>query len=112
MLVNGTSSEKAFVGEPKFDIQVQQADDQSKENYVSNIKNLTKNDKFKLDDGWFSSEKVYQGTIFIPMNNNFVDYQTGSGIKYSNKQAMEIDALQQRRDYLLSKYNNPGNFVQ
>ena len=112
MLVNGTSSEKAFVGEPKFDIQAQQADDQSKENYVSNIKNLTKNDKFKLDDGWFSSEKVYQGTIFIPMNNNFVDYQTGSGIKYSNKQAMEIDALQQRRDYLLSKYNNPGNFVQ
>lgn len=112
MLVNGTSSEKAFVGEPKFDIQAQEADDQSKENYVSNIKNLTKNDKFKLDDGWFSSEKVYQGTIFIPMNNNFVDYQTGSGIKYSNKQAMEIDALQQRRDYLLSKYNNPGNFVQ
>lgn len=112
MLVNGTSSEKAFVGEPKFDIQTQEADDQSKENYVSNIKNLTKNDKFKLDDGWFSSEKVYQGTIFIPMNNNFVDYQTGSGIKYSNKQAMEIDALQQRRDYLLSKYNNPGNFVQ
>ena len=112
MLVNGTSSEKAFVDEPKFDIQAQEADDQSKENYVSNIKNLTKNDKFKLDDGWFSSEKVYQGTIFIPMNNNFVDYQTGSGIKYSNKQAMEIDALQQRRDYLLSKYNNPGNFVQ
>lgn len=109
-MVNGTASEKSFInGEPQFIIETQKASDQARNNYVNNIKTLTDDKKFKLDDGWFSSEDVYQGTIFIPMSSNYVDYYTGSGIKMDTKQLKAQEILQQRRDYLISKYNNPGS---
>ena len=115
-VVNGTATERAFQGgQPNFTIEAAEADDQARSNYVDNIKQLTQNKDFKLDNGWFGTfgtEKVYKGTIFIPMSSNFVDYYTGSGIKMSANQFDQIQQLQNHKDQLLSRYNNPGNLSQ
>lgn len=112
-IVNGTASEKAFQGgQPNFTLEAATADDQARENYVNNIKQLTDDKNFKLDNGWFGTfgtEKVYKGTIFIPMSSNFTDYYTGSGINMTSDQFEQLQKAQSVRDQLLSRYNNPGN---
>lgn len=113
MLVDGTASQKAFANsEPQFTYDAQEASDDARKNYESNIQKLTDDKKFKLDSGWFSNEKVYQGTIFIPFNNNYVDYYTGSGIKLNSKELHGMEAAQQHRDFLMRQYNNPGSLIQ
>lgn len=114
ILINGTTTEKAFVGDPEFTIDPGEANDQARENYQANIRKHSGDDKFKLDSGWFGlgDEKVYQGTIAIPMSSNYNDIYQGSGIKLDNSQFHAAEAAQQRRDYLMSRYNNPGSLVQ
>lgn len=113
MLVNGTASQKAFANSsPQFTYDAQEASDDARKSYETNIQKLTDDKKFKLDSGWFSNEKVYQGTIFIPFNNNYVDYYTGSGIKMNSKELHGMETAQQHRDYLMRQYNNPGSLIQ
>lgn len=114
ILINGTTTEKSFVGKPEFTIDPAEASDQARENYQANIRKHSGDDKYKLDNGWFGlgDEKVYQGTIAIPMSSNYNDIYQGSNIKLDNRQFHAAEAAQQRRDYLMSRYNNPGSLVQ
>lgn len=113
ILVNGSASQKIFAdSNPQFTYDAQEAPDNARKNYEANIQKLTNNAKFKLDSGWFSNEKVYQGTIFIPFNNNYVDYYTGSGIKMDSKELHGMETAQQHRDYLMRQYHNPGSLIQ
>ena len=81
---------------------------------MKNVNKLNGNSdkhQYGLQTSWLGmkQEPVYQGTIFIPMNNDFVSMYTGSGIKLKQSEVAQAVANQTRRDAILSRYNNPGN---
>lgn len=111
-MVNGTAAQSALDGD-SFDITPQKVD--NTDTYVQNVNKLNSNSdkhQFALQTKWFMNEPVYQGTIFIPMNNDFVSMYTGSGVKLKQSEVAQAVANQTRRDAILSRYNNPGNLQQ
>lgn len=108
-MFSATASEQVFQdSDPKFTIDAQEASDESRTAYTNNIRNIKKESKFKLDDGFFSKEKLYQGVVYMPMSDNYVDIMTGSNEELTPKQTIETEYKQQRRDWLMSQYQNPG----
>ena len=110
-MINGTAAQSALTGED-FDITPVKMDDT--DTYVQNVNKLNNNSdkhQYGLQTSWLGmkQEPVYQGTIFIPMNNDFVSMYTGSGIKLKQSEVAQAQANQTRRDAILSRYNNPGN---
>ena len=110
-MINGTAAQSALTDED-FDITPVKMDDT--DTYVQNVNKLNSNSdkhQYGLQTSWLGmkQESVYQGTIFIPMNNDFVSMYTGSGIKLKQSEVAQAQANQTRRDAILSRYNNPGN---
>lgn len=110
-MINGTAAQSALTGED-FDITPVKMD--NTDTYVQNVNKLNSNSdkhQYGLQTSWLGmkQEPVYQGTIFIPMNNDFVSMYTGSGIKLKQSEVAQAQANQTRRDAILSRYNNPGN---
>ena len=110
-MINGTAAQSSLTGED-FDIAPVKMD--NTDTYVQNVNKLNDNSdkhQYKLQTSWLGmkDEPVYQGTIFIPMNNDFVSMYTGSGIKLKQSEVAQAQANQTRRDAILSRYNNPGN---
>ena len=110
-MINGTAAQSALTDED-FDITPVKMD--NTDTYVQNVNKLNSNSdkhQYGLQTSWLGmkQEPVYQGTIFIPMNNDFVSMYTGSGIKLKQSEVAQAQANQTRRDAILSRYNNPGN---
>lgn len=110
-MINGTAAQSTLTDED-FDITPVKMDDT--DTYVQNVNKLNSNSdkhQYGLQTSWLGmkQEPVYQGTIFIPMNNDFVSMYTGSGIKLKQSEVAQAQANQIRRDAILSRYNNPGN---
>lgn len=110
-MINGTAAQSALTDE-NFDITPVKMD--NTDIYVQNVNKLNSNSdkhQYGLQTSWLGmkQESVYQGTIFIPMNNDFVSMYTGSGIKLKQSEVAQAQANQTRRDAILSRYNNPGN---
>lgn len=110
-MINGTAAQSALTDED-FDITPVKMD--NTDIYVQNVNKLNSNSdkhQYGLQTSWLGmkQEPVYQGTIFIPMNNDFVSMYTGSGIKLKQSEVAQAQANQTRRDVILSRYNNPGN---
>jgi hypothetical protein len=64
--------------------------------------------------GWFldDHDSLYQGTIFIPVNNDYFTATSGFGNYPNTNEAATIEANQQaleRSKMAQSTYNNPGN---
>lgn len=111
-MVNGTAAQSTLDGD-SFDITPQKVD--NTDTYVQNVNKLNSNSdkhQFALQTKWFMDEPVYQGTVFIPMNNDFVSMYTGSGVKLKQSEVAQAVANQTRRDAILARYNNPGNLQQ
>ena len=110
-MINGTAAQSALTDED-FDITPVKMN--NTDTYVQNVNKLNSNSdkhQYGLQTSWLGmkQEPVYQGTIFIPMNNDFVSMYTGSGIKLKQSEVAQAQANQIRRDAILSRYNNPGN---
>ena len=82
-MVQGTTSETAFTENPNFGNLHLDATDQARKSYIQQMKTKPGMDKFQVDDGWlFGSigrENVYQGTIFLPVTNNYNTMRAASG---------------------------------
>lgn len=114
MMVAGEGSETALQGNDLGDSELfEVGDSASRDAYNQGIRRFNKESykDYKLDNGFFGmgGDTLYQGTVFIPMSDNFVDYYTGSGIKMDANEAQAMNRQQQTRDYIRQKYNNPGN---
>jgi len=57
------------------------------------MRSITKNEKYKLDRGFFGGTDLYKGTIYIPMVSSTISALGGTGYKGTAGEYMEIDRL-------------------
>lgn len=94
-MVKGTTTEKSFkdnnISLNEYGLE---ASDSSRAHYVETIKTKTGKDKFSVNNGFFGlgQEEVYEGTIFIPMTDNYEGVAAGSGSS-AYKSSQEWNAL-------------------
>ena len=109
-MLNGYATEDAFEGDITFnDGALEVDDDKELKQFEGMMQAVTKNEKYKLDRGWFSGTDLYKGVIYIPMNSSTITALGGTGYKGTVNEYMNIDKLQQERDNALRLgYTNPG----
>lgn len=109
-MINGTATKEAFVEDPEFGTGIMEVKDKNERaNFETNMRK-TGNSEFKLNDGFFSSDKLYKGTIFIPIYNNIWNAMATTESKVSPGVSQQIETLQQQTD-LRMNYKSPGAWV-
>ncbi len=111
-MVNGTAMDKAFRDGQEIGSGAIEATDNEREQFQTNIRQATNDSKFTLEDDsfWsFGGDKVYKGTIFIPIRNNIFGALAGTDSKLSLAAMREVDLKQQQTDFRMkSGYKSPG----
>ena len=81
-MVKGTTTEKSFKNS-SVNLSAIEASENSRAHYIETMKTKPNKSKFDISNGFLGMgmEDVYEGTIFIPMNNNYMGVAAGSGEK-------------------------------
>lgn len=76
------------------------ADDTTRELYESNVKTNSGNKDFSISDGFFGLDKdeVYQGTVFVPIKQNYVGAAISSGQNIPMDVATDLELRQNGYD--------------
>lgn len=117
-IINGTALDTAFADKTEFAPYLTETTDQNTINGVLNIlnKGRSKEDKIKYDaKSWWDGfspvfndyTHVFKGTIFIPVNDDFITAATSTGDTLTIGQAQAIEARQQAAQRIKG-YINPG----
>lgn len=119
-IVNGIALEQAFNTNVSFADYLQETTDENIINNTLNTINKTLGEKNKIDfdsqsiiDDWIGTDydRVYKGTIFIPVNEDYFTATAGFGNYPSPSEAEMIESKQQayqRQKMASEQYVNPG----
>ena len=104
-LVKGIAKETAFEEGNEFTRDYLIEATKQERELFEQIMKLKGNKDFKLRDSWLGKDEVYRGTIFIPLNTNIINTQSGYGSSYAGTpgQDMQLDILQQKHDAIAEK---------
>ena len=119
-IINGTAIDQAFAENAEVAEYLHETTDEHTIQNVLNIlqKGRGKDERIAFNDrtwvnaiGLGSYDHVYQGTIFIPVNEDYFTSTAAFGNFLSPEAAMEVEAKQQakpREDEAKANYNDPG----
>lgn len=119
-IINGTALESAFNTDVDFDDYLRETTDENEIANALHIINKNRGGGNEIDHdskSFFDSllgtdyDRVYKGTIFIPVNEDYFTATAGFGEYPTNSEAQAIEALQQgmdRQEIANKKYVNPG----
>lgn len=122
-MINAYALNSAFSESAEFADWLTEVNDGNTVQNILDILNKGRSDADKIDFdaksgwdklGWFldDHDSLYQGTIFIPVNNDHFTATSGFGNYPSTSEAATIEANQQaleRSKLAQNSYNNPGN---
>lgn len=97
-MLNATATQDAFLEEPEFNDGVREATNKERKQFESTMQSLSRNSKYKIDNGFWGGTKIYVGTIYIPMGNSVVSALGGTGYKAKPDEYNEMEELQQQAD--------------
>ena len=115
-MMDGMAPEEAFEGDMEFnDGAISVDDEKEREQFESMMKTVTKNDKYKIDNGYsvfgqklFGGTRLFKGVIYIPMSTNTVTALAGTGYKGTANEYNEIERKQQQADFAREKQFTPA----
>ena len=119
-IINGTAIDQAFAENAEVAEYLHETTDAHTIQNVLNIlqKGRGKDERIQFNEktwvnaiGLGSYDHVYQGTIFIPVNEDYFTSTAAFGNYLSPEAAMEVEAKQQakpREDQAKANYNDPG----
>ena len=115
-MIDGIAPEEAFEGDMEFnDGAISVDDEKEREQFESMMKTVTKNDKYKIDNGYsvfgqklFGGTRLFKGVIYIPMSTNTVTALAGTGYKGTANEYNEIERKQQQADFAREKQFTPA----
>lgn len=122
-MINAYALNSAFAESAEFADWLTEVNDNNVVQNVLSMLNKERSEANRLDFdaksgwdklGWFldDHDSLYQGTIFIPVNNDYFTATSGFGNYPNPNEAATIEANQQaleRSKMAQSTYNNPGN---
>lgn len=99
-IVNGTALKSAFAENVDLAPYLKETEDKNTINGALDIMNQgrDKDHRIKQDDGWFSSDPMYQGTIFIAIHDNIFNAMMSSGTDTTVDKANLIEAKRQQAE--------------
>lgn len=83
-----------------------EANDNTRENFVKHMKTVDKN--YKLDDGWFGRDSLYEGAVFIPVREDIIGATLGGNKYYKLPADNAISAAQKWADNQKVQTYTPG----
>lgn len=102
-LVKGTAKETAFEEDDEFTSRdyLIEATDRERDLFEKTMKAIGDDKKFDISNGYLwgiGRDNVYRGTIFIPLNTNIFNTQSGFGSTYSGTPTQDLtyETLQQK----------------
>lgn len=117
-VLNGTAIDNAFGKDFVASKYLKEIDDEDIIKGAISIMNYGRNkeDRIEYDAKNFFNfggllgdyDSVYQGTIFIPMSNDVFLGIAGSGKTIDSDEALQLEALQQQHQKVMTTYKNPG----
>lgn len=120
-MINGTTFSEAFAEDPTFDDYIHETEDK---NIITNTLNIvqkgrTEDTQYQYDEkSWYNSlgigdySHVYEGTVFIPVNEDYFMGSAGYNPDVTTEQAAVIEAQQQaaqREEAANRHYVKPDN---
>lgn len=96
--IQGITDDKALVDKNVILDMLGRANNDVRDLYEEVMKSKPGNSKFKLDSGWFSKTELYQGTIFIPIKQDYVQAALSGGQDISVPKATDLKLKQMGYD--------------
>lgn len=109
-MLHGSATENAFEEDLNFNNGVVKASKDERNRFESMMKDVTKNDKYKLDDptsalgvNLWGGTDLYKGIIYIPMSNSTISALASTKYKASPQEYNQIEAADQQAEFIRSK---------
>lgn len=108
-VINGIADETALGGDPVTSTLTRISNDSQINNIVNIIKGFDSN--YEYNSGWFSSDEVYSGTIWIPVKESYVASTASQQLSPGQVNDLEAQdqALVRAKDRLMTRQLGDGN---